>query len=373
MPADRRDRRFATLDGMRGVAAICVMLLHSGDTGLRALVGSGYLAVDFFFMLSGFVLAFAYSPRLERGLGVGEFLALRLARLYPYYALGLILGVSYYALYHLTKHDLQLGQVALPLAFNAFFLPVMVDIPGTRNLLFPFNGVAWSLFWEMAANLILVATFAWLRASRLLVLVAAGAVAMALCIVFLGSLDAGIDHRTFWGGAARVIFTFFAGVGLYRLWDRGLSLPPLHPLLLIVLLAAILAAAPGQYRPIYDMAVVLVLYPLLVLAGAGNRERETALPGWLNRTFHVVGARSYGLYATHVPLLVIVSTFFSQAFGLKAEAVGTVGASLYALAVFVAVGWLDRFWDKPARRLMASALLPLFARRPQALTAGGKS
>lgn len=367
VPAQGPDRRFATLDGMRGVAAICVMMLHSADPGLRTLVGSGYLAVDFFFMLSGFVLAFAYSPRLERGLGAGEFFALRLARLYPYYVLGLVLGIAYYALFHVLRHDLHLRQTLIPLGFNAFFLPVMVPIPDSKNLLFPFNGVAWSLFWEMVANLILVASFAWLRSSRLIVLIVAGAAAMALCVFFFGSLDAGIDHRTFWGGAARVIFTFFAGVGLYRLWKRGASVPYAHPGFLILLLAATLAIAPGQYRPVYDLGVVLIVYPVLVLAGAGKRHGDPELPGWLNRIFHVVGARSYGLYAIHVPLMVIISTFVSQVFGLKSQAVGTVGAVLYAVAVFIAVGWLDRFWDRPARRLMASVLLPRFRKpyRPQ--------
>lgn len=348
---------------MRGIAAICVMMLHSSDPGLRSLVGSGYLAVDFFFMLSGFVLAFAYSPRLARGLGVGEFFVLRLARLYPYYVLGLALGVAYYTLFHVLKHDLQLKQILIPLGFNAFFLPVIVHIPESKNLLFPFNGVAWSLFWEMVANLMLVATFAWLRPSRLMILVLAGGAAMALCVFYLGSLDAGIDHRTFLGGAARVFFTFFAGVSLYRLWERGVSTPYVHPGFLILVLAATLAAPPGQYRPVYDMGVVLIIYPVLVLAGAGKRHGDPELPGWLNRIFHVVGARSYGLYATHVPLMVIISTFFSQAFGLKSQATGTVGAVLYAVTVFVAVGWLDRFWDRPARRLMASVLLSRF-RKP---------
>src|SRR5271170_6431289 len=86
-----------TMDGVRGVAAICVMLGHFVvPLGVNhVLVSSSFFAVDIFFCLSGFVLCYSYEDRLDHGLSAIDFIKLRLIRLYPIYIAGLALGVCH--------------------------------------------------------------------------------------------------------------------------------------------------------------------------------------------------------------------------------------------------------------------------------------
>jgi len=152
LPCGMIKSRFGTLDGLRGVAAIVVVLFH-------AIFGAwvprfGYLAVDLFFILSGFVLSHAYDKRFVAGMSVAEFLSLRVVRLYPLYLLGLVLGLCVVRI-NPSIMDAPAAGVLLNFVLNLFDLPGM-EIPGTLyRELFPLNVPLWSLFFEFwVANLI---------------------------------------------------------------------------------------------------------------------------------------------------------------------------------------------------------------------------
>jgi peptidoglycan/LPS O-acetylase OafA/YrhL len=88
-------RAFPAMDGIRGIAAILVALFHFRATFLHYdnnVIGDGYLAVDLFFVLSGFVLAHAYEHRFARGMTTFEFMRARVIRLYPLYFVGLAIA-----------------------------------------------------------------------------------------------------------------------------------------------------------------------------------------------------------------------------------------------------------------------------------------
>lgn len=119
-------RTFDTLDGLRGTAAIVVLLLHvaSAETPDLPVFGSAYLAVDLFFLLSGFVIGHAYEARLSDGLTFGKFLKIRLVRLYPLYVLGLALAVATPVLMALATRQWWLAKpTAVTLPWSVLMLP----------------------------------------------------------------------------------------------------------------------------------------------------------------------------------------------------------------------------------------------------------
>ena len=128
--------RLDGLDALRGIAAICVLLYHA--TGMPP--GTAYLAVDLFFMLSGYVMARAYEKPLGEGLGAGRFFQLRLKRLWPtMFAAGLLATPVFLWTF---------GLDAWPVVFTNLLL---IPTPWTSRV-FPLNGPAWSIFFELVAN-----------------------------------------------------------------------------------------------------------------------------------------------------------------------------------------------------------------------------
>ncbi len=146
-----KPHQFVTLDALRGVAAIAVMSYHSTPILRHQPFLRGELAVDFFFMLSGFVLTFAYGNRLDAGWGTGAFLKTRLARLYPLYALGLVLGGSFLLA---VAPRAQRGTTALAFAAGLVVCPSPWTFPGGMPWIFPLNFPTWSLFYEAVANVV---------------------------------------------------------------------------------------------------------------------------------------------------------------------------------------------------------------------------
>jgi peptidoglycan/LPS O-acetylase OafA/YrhL len=146
--------RFHTLDAMRGIAAIAVVIFHVGTVMGLQVCKSGYLAVDFFFVLSGFVLARAYEMTLKSELSFWRFIAMRLIRLYPLLALGVLFG-AITVVGQIAEHSptaLNSAAASAAFVFNALMLPAVTS-PG----LFPFDGPAWSLFFELVINAIFAA------------------------------------------------------------------------------------------------------------------------------------------------------------------------------------------------------------------------
>lgn len=135
---------FVTLDGLRGLAAVAVVLFHTPELfGPGLFPAAGYLAVDFFFTLSGFVLAFAYQARLDKGLPTGQFLRVRIARLYPLYLLSLLVGISGAFLQGAFRVHAS-GAIMLAAACLGLFLLPVAGTP--TGYIFPYNQPAWSVF-----------------------------------------------------------------------------------------------------------------------------------------------------------------------------------------------------------------------------------
>lgn len=320
-PAPRSHQaRLPGLDALRAVAALSVVVMHVGAIwpGAPRMLGSAYLAVDFFFLLSGFVMARTYEDRMNReGLAPRRFLALRFQRLWPTMAVGAVLSLPF--LWRDNPVAAVFVAAALP---NFFLLPSFVTAE-----LFPLNTPAWSIFFELFANLAHCAVLHRLRTRVLLCGAAVLFGVLALVGSHFGNLDLGARPSTFLVGFVRVGFSYALGVALWR-WhaDR----PPLAiPLPLgLALMAALFYAADAFHLggAAFDLAFLAVACPLLLWSGlsAGPRLAPVTTTACL-----VAGALSFPLYAVHYPVL------------LAAEAAGLpmLAGPVLALSVATLVAW----------------------------------
>ncbi len=352
------DHVFLGLDQLRGTAALVIAFGHAQSLfGFHP--GSGYLAVDLFFALSGFVLSHAYDKRFARGMGAIEFMRIRLIRLYPLYFLGLlIVSIGILANLALTRHPNWTATAFVEsCGFALGFLPTPPGI-APRHSIYPLNTPAWSLAFELIVNLAFV--LAWRRLSIRCLTAIAGlsAAALAMTAMHYGSLVPGSDWYNVLGGFPRVFFSFTVGVLLLRLFRerswriRAGSMFPLATMLLVLCIEP-----PDRFRAAYDLICVGLIFPIVVLAGA------TLKPTRYVALYAFFGAISYALYALHFPIFEMTLALLIK---LTSGNLGSVqpwaGAGFICLAVGVAYG-ADIFYDAPVRKWLGKAI-PRPAARP---------
>jgi peptidoglycan/LPS O-acetylase OafA/YrhL len=344
-----------TLDAMRWVAAMIVGALHFGL--FAKTTTSPNLAVDFFFALSGFVIAYAYDRRFAQGMTGEEFLQRRLVRLYPLFFVGLALGllVTFVGstLHGFTSND---GPYLVQFLAAAVFLPWPSNAPEelAEALASPLKAPYWSLILEIHINVLFAITFRWLGLGVLTTFVALFAVGLVGTSLHEGSLTTGYYSQDFHFGVARVGFSFLAGVLICRVRDRIPTLR-LHWSISIGLLGALLLMpVPDGVRWLYDVVCVIVLFPMLILAGAQSQPTGKRLI----KAFTWMGGASYALYATHAPLASIAE-YFAETNPEIPYRVWTVPFFIVAMALAFAV---DRLFDVPFRRWLTAKLLTRRAR-----------
>lgn len=347
---------YVALDGLRGVAALAVMVMHRGRWFYApgGFIGHAWLAVDFFFLLSGFVIAAAYEERLRSGMSVTAFLRLRLIRLYPLILLGMLLGGVW------PLVEVVAGLPGAPAPGDLFFsmirglllLPAVIPDPVGWGI-FPLNGPAWSLFFELAVNIGYVLIARRLSTPVLAGIVAVSALAVAV-MTFMLTLDQGAEARTFLGGFPRVVFGFSAGLLLYRLRHR---LPAFGaPVWVLALVLVAVFVVPHGHH-LFELFCIAVVFPVVVILGAN------APPG-LERVSALSGGLSYPVYALHYPLLVITGGL-GGASGLIAAAPAP-GFGLIAYPVVIGLCWLAwKLYDEPVRAWLSRLGRPAPARRPE--------
>jgi peptidoglycan/LPS O-acetylase OafA/YrhL len=337
-------RIFGALDGIRGVAALCVVVRHTTGFWGRFSMPYNDLAVDLFFLLSGVVIANAYEARLARGLGLGDFVKIRMQRFYPLYGLGTVIGVAAaLALPSIGHGNWNWSFLALTTIFGALMLP-------TFNLmhpayLFPLNRPGWSLFFEMAVNIVFALTWRRLSVRTLAVIVALSAAAMAATTLHYGELGTGWSWRHIAGGVPRVGFSFFAGVLLFRFLKDHARPIPISPWLLLAALPLIFLAPASWGRP-YQLFCVLALFPAMVWVALHAEPGPRAAP-----IFAFLGRISYPIYAIHGPLYILAFRILYRAHALPRPSLLT-GAAFLAILVALAAA-LDRWFDVPVRQWMA--------------------
>lgn len=356
-PADTpsgHPRNFDVLDGLRGVAAIAIAIVHAPFLWPRSVPSDvfydAYLAVDFFFVLSGFVLAYSYSRRLETDLSPAAFMVMRLVRLYPLYFLGL--SIALIAEFDaLRQGRIDAGASLWRIGCGVLFLPTRL---GHSPNLYPMNFPAWSLFSELAANCVFALLGKRLSSPVLIAIVAVAGLALVWAVAsqslgfgaLEGSMNAGVQWPGFWAGLLRVAYSFFAGVIAFRLWRVGGSRIAIPAPALAAILIAILVAPPWRAHQIeMDLAATMVVFPAIVLLGANS-----ASAGLERRLFAFLGRISYGVYVLQVPIYAVVKL----AVGRDETHLAWAAASFFAVVVLAAIA--ERVFDKPLRRRLTAAI-----------------
>ena len=293
-----KDRLFA-LDGLRGVAALVVFGYHIGRAVGLPIFPRGYLAVDFFFVLSGFVLARAYDDRLAtRRLRPLMFLVKRYQRLWPTAFAGTTLGV----LVAVASSTWPQPHGVAIAVLNAFMVPNLFVVPAA---MYPFNPPHWSLWYELIVNYVYGLLLAPLAAQTMLILVVACAAVVVWQAKAAGSVDA--------AGFARAGYSFFAGVVLWRVIGREQApLSLRHSWLALTALVAAIAGASclptaNSFGLEIELAAAFVLFPAVVVLGARIR-----LGGPVASVCSVAGATSYPIYALHYPIVTLFATHWLQ-------------------------------------------------------------
>jgi peptidoglycan/LPS O-acetylase OafA/YrhL len=333
-------RRFTTLDAMRGVAALGVLTLHVCklfDLPYQPL--NAHLGVDFFFLLSGLVVANAYEPRLRRGWPLGAFARKRLIRLYPMVLAGGGVGLCVLVMRQLLDHDLGWTGLILAAVPNLVLAPSPALL-GFRAFGFPLNSPFWSLSAEMAVNLAYAAGARRLSDRRLGAALAAALAALAAMVIARGTVDLGYGWRDYPLALVRAAFPFLLGVALHRLQGRLRPGGAVNQLALLGLAAALLTPFPSG--PAVDLLLITLGFPALLVAGLTAR-----LPQPLAGLWRGLGELSYPLYAVHYPVVVV---FAQVARSLRLHGLAQLGMALVCAAAAVALaGLVLVLFDRPVR------------------------
>ncbi len=338
--------RLHALDGLRGFAAIVVLMYHCGLPARINVFKGGYLAVDLFFVISGCVIAHVYDEKVEN-MGVKAFIGHRIIRFYPLYAVGLLFGFLLYTIYTLHGKDVHYTMpdlVVFALVPNMLFLPIfnvggIFDMGGRFE---PYmDSPAWSLMFELLINAVYAATFRHVTNLVLVAFTAASGAVVTYLSLTHGGLHTTSEAWFMWIGLARVCFSFSLGMLIYRKRHALPRLGRLAPLLPLAVLLSCMSS-PSSVR---DSLVVLIVAPLVVVV-ALDADR-VVLPG----LSLFLGAISYGLYIIHEPLFLMM-TAISGRFGIDRTLLRTGAAPCV-----IGLAWfLNRYYDPPARRLLTRLL-----------------
>ncbi len=304
----KTNQHFEILDGLRGIAALAIVIFHFmewvyTDPG-KNLIGHGFLAVDFFFCLSGFVIGYAYDNRIGK-MGVMEFFKSRLIRLHPLVILGAVLGILSFLFDPFSSQSELYGTGKLILLFicTVFLIPFPVMEDRAFNL-FGLNAPSWSLFWEYVANIIYA--FILCKINRRYLAVLAIVAAAALCFVsyHTGNLMGGWAKSNFWDGSVRISYSFLAGLLIYRF--NGIVKNQLGFIGLAILLSLVFIMPFFKWNWIAELLVVLFYFPLLVSLGAGSKLSMGS------KTLCVFSGKiSYPLYMTHYAAIWVFGHYYT--------------------------------------------------------------
>lgn len=357
---------YLILDGLRGVAAITVVIFHLFEAHsaghLYQIINHGYLAVDFFFLLSGFVISYAYDDSWNK-LTVSQFFKRRIIRLQPMVIMGSIIGaIGFYfqdSVLWPGIHDVPVWQMLMIMVIGFTLIPVTnsMDIRGWQEM-HPLNGPGWSLFFEYIANILYALFIRKFSKTALTILVVISGIALIHLAVTspAGDIIGGwsIDATQLRIGFTRLMFPFFAGLLLCRVikvtnvknaffWSA---------LLLLVILATPRVGGSEHLwmNGLYDSLSIIIIFPLIIYIGASG-----VVQGKLaTRICKFFGDISYPIYITHYPLIYIYTGWVADhKVSIKDGAPIAIVTLLAAIAIAYAC---LKLYDEPVRKWLRRKL-----------------
>ena len=368
------------LDGLRGAAALMVVWYHvfegyafaEGTNGVEGgglinVFNHGYMAVDFFFMLSGFVISYAYDDRWNQ-MSMGDFFKRRLVRLHPMIVMGAVIGLTTFLLGGGVKWDgsvTPMSGVALAFFLTCLFIPAwpgaMHEVRGNGEM-FPLNGPAWSLFFEYIGNICYALFIRKLSTKALSWLVA------ALGVVYIwfsvgnvsGYESVGVgwtigDSVNIFGGFLRMMFPFSLGMLLARNFKpvrvRGIFW--LAIVLLFALFSVPFFPSVGGIcvNGIFEMCCIMLIFPVIVWLGASGVTTDKASTG----VCKFLGDLSYPLYIVHYPVMYLFYAWLIKNQLYTVADTWQVVLLVFAVNITLAIAAL-KLYDEPVRRWLATKL-----------------
>ncbi len=365
--------RYDILDGLRGVAAVMVLLYHVFNDAKSFFVWPtpvcefyhSFLGVDFFFILSGFVMGYAYDQALKTDMTLGAFIRRRLIRLHPMVVMGALVGVVAFMIQGCTKWDgTEVTTEALMLAtLLALFLipsPASMDVRGNTEI-FPLNGPHWSLFFEYVGSLLYGLLLHKLSTKWLRVWVACSIVSIAGFALL--AEDGGIAYgwssepRNFCGGALRLLYAYPMGLLMARVF-RERRPKPLngHLFLLCSLGLVVLLGLPSlgnkDAETIYQIACIISFFPTIIWFGARG-----IVTGWQQRAVSLLGRLSYPLYAIRFPFIYLYITWIQKSgYTYSGHSQPWIAAVITIVASLVVAMLCLFFYDEPLRKKLLKVL-----------------
>lgn len=360
---------YALLDGLRGVAALLVVWYHvfegfqfAGNKPVIDFINHGYLAVDFFFILSGFVVGYAYDNRWGKTLTLGGFFRRRLIRLQPMVCMGAVIGAVSFLLSGMERWDGT--HATLWLTFLAFvcgclMLPALPGMPREvrgNGEMFPLNGPCWSLFFEYVGNIV-YALFIRRLSTRLLALLS-----FALCCALAwfavtdqsgyGSIGVGwtVDRTNILGGSLRMLCPFTMGLLLSRIFKpihyaRGAFWTSAALLLIIFHVPYIHSDGALSLNGIFEAACIIAVFPLVVWYAASGKTTDIAS----TRICRFLGDISFPLYIVHYPLMYAFYMWLIKT--RQYTLYETWPAALAVVTASIILAWLClKLYDMPVRK-----------------------
>ena len=354
------------LDGLRGVAAITVVCFHLFEayatSHLDQQLNHGYLAVDFFFILSGFVVGYAYDDRWKT-MKIKDFLKRRFIRLQPMVVIGAIIGASMFYFQGCSVWDVSkvsIGMLLLATLLNVCLIPATpgFEIRGVGEM-YPLNGPSWSLFFEYIGNILYALFIRKLSIRNLTIFVLLAGLGLAAFSIFgpYGDICVGfsLTDDNMVGGSLRILFSFPAGLLLSRIFK------PVHIKgafwicsLSVVVLLVIPRIGDGEslwMNGLYDTVCFAFLFPLLVYLGASGKTTDKHT----TRVCKFLGDISYPLYMVHYPFIYLYYAW------VKNESLTFVQSLPGALALVIGnilLAYLClKLYDEPVRKYLAKHFL----------------
>lgn len=360
---------YALLDGLRGVAAMLVVWYHvfegfqfAGNKPVIDFINHGYLTVDFFFMLSGFVIGYAYDDRWGKSLTMSGFFRRRLIRLHPMVMLGALIGAISFLLTSMERWDgthstLLLTLIALVCSWLMIpALPGMQrDVRGNGEM-FPLNGPCWSLFFEYIGNILYALIIRRLSTRALAWLTALLCCALTWFAVTnqsgYGSIGVGwtVDTTNLLGGTLRMLCPFTIGMLMSRVFKPIKNVRGAFWICTIILLVLfhvpfIDGGSPMSLNGIFEAVCIIGVFPIIVWLGASG----TTTDNTSRRICRFLGDISFPLYIVHYPLMYAFYMWL-----IKTELYTfseTWPIAISTMACSVCIAWLSlRFYDEPVRK-----------------------
>lgn len=369
--------RYEILDGLRGVAALTVIIFHLFETYSKGpvfqIVNHGYLAVDFFFVLSGFVVGYAYDDRWDK-MSIGSFFKRRLIRLHPMVVVSTLIGASFFYLQDCDAFS-NISQTGAGKFLLCILLGILM-IPAGKNMdirgwgeINGFNGPNWTLTYEYVANILYAFFFRHLGKVSLAILV-------GLCAILTLNLTLNWDIFGLWVdrtaqaytviggwsltapqiliGFTRLLYPFLCGlllsrIGKYITVKGGFWWCSL--LLLVVLCTPYMGDSINIRDGIYNAACILLIFPLMVMIGAGSRISGK----FSTKVCKFLGDISYPVYIVHYPFIYLQVAWVRHNPEAPLYQHVCVGAGVFFFSVLLAYSLLKSY-DEPVREWLKNKL-----------------